>query len=117
MSSSPPPLVFTAILRDINSPIFLMTSLRRIGWAPHRSRLRGRVETEAMCESRRSSKTEREDERDSERERVYRARREDKEGEGGKVDSSGGRPSRMRLPRMCVCLRVGQHRRRQSGGA
>jgi hypothetical protein len=70
-----------------------------------------------MCESRRSSKTEREDERDSERERVYRARREDKEGEGGKVDNSGGRPSRIRLPRICVCLRVVQHRPRQRGGA
>ena len=97
--------MFTAIRNVINSPNFLMTSRRPIGWAPERSSALGTVETEAMCRSNLSSSTESEVERLRERERVYRASRDARDGEEGKDESSGGRPRRMRLPRTCVLLR------------
>lgn len=56
------------------------------------------------CVSRRSSSTDREDERVRARERVYRVRREERAGEGWKVERVGGPPRRMRLPIMCVWL-------------
>jgi len=104
VSSRPPPRVLTAILSVINSPSFRMTSRRPIGWAPERSSARGNVETEAICRSNLSSTTDRDVERLMDSDRVYRARREAREGDEGKVASSGGRPRRMRLPRTCVAL-------------
>lgn len=64
----------------------------------------GRVETDAICASRRSSRTERLDDRVRAKESVYRVRREAREGEVGNVDKVGGPPRRIRFPRMFVSL-------------
>lgn len=105
VSSSPPPVVLTAILKVINSPIFLITSLRGKGWRPYISKALGRIDTEAKWLSSRSSRTDKDDDRESDSDKVYLANKEASEGEEWKVDSRGGRPRRMRLPRMCVLLR------------
>jgi hypothetical protein len=75
-----------------------------MGCAPDRDRRRGRLETEVMCESSRSSSTDRDDDRVRARERVYRVRSEPRDREGWNVDSVGDAPSRIKLPMMCVCL-------------
>jgi len=105
VSSKPPPRVFTAIRNVINSPNFRITSRLPIGWAPDLSSALGSVETDAICRSSLSSKTEREVDRERERERVYRASKEAREGEDGNEDSSGGPPRRIRFPKTCVALR------------
>jgi hypothetical protein len=88
----------------INSPIFWITALRFIGWAPHRSSNLGRVDTEAMWVSRRSSRTESEDDRVRDNEIVYLDNDDASDGDDWNVCRFGGSPSRIILPRISVLL-------------
>ena len=104
VSSSPPPRKLTASLSTINSPIFLITSLRLRGCVPVDSSRPGTLPTLSRCAFSLASTSARAEERARATENVYRVKNAAYVGDCWKECSSGGRPRRMRFPLILVSL-------------